>query len=290
MNNHDEIEKLKADCQALEEQVMLLVRIELQLRRTQAELLQSKEKIEEYNQTLEQKVDERTQKLNVAVKDLEAFAYSVSHDLRAPIRHIDGFSKLMYAKIPQPDALITGYYRKVENAIQRMSAMIDSLLAFSRLGRKEVCLEDFELESLVYEVIEEFKPDTETRKLKWVVSSLPKISGDRVLIKTVYENLISNAIKYTSKKNEAIIEIGSVLQSTGGYELYVKDNGAGFDMAYYGKLFGVFQRLHSSDHFDGIGIGLASVKQIVDKHQGTIRAEGKVDAGAAFYITLPQRK
>jgi light-regulated signal transduction histidine kinase (bacteriophytochrome) len=283
-----EIEKLRADCLALEEQVKLLVVTELKLRRTQAELIESKEKIVEYSRTLEQKVEERTIKLNEAVRDLEAFAYSVSHDLRAPIRHIDGFVKLLFAKIPQPDELIGEYYNKILASTQRMSVMIDSLLAFSRLGRKELKITLIDLESLVGDVINLFKPDLEERTIQWKVSSLPKIYGDQVLMQLVYENVISNALKYTSKKEIALIEIGSVSETEKEYELFVKDNGVGFDMAYSDKLFNVFQRLHNADSFEGIGIGLANVKQIIEKHKGSVRAEGKPDEGATFYFTLPK--
>ncbi len=288
MNDKDEVEKLRADCSELEEQVKLLVITEIKLRRAQAELIQSKEKIEEYNRMLEQKVDERTIKLNEAVRDLEAFTYSVSHDLRAPIRHIDGFIRLMFAKIPKPDDAVGEYYNKILAAIQRMSTMIDSLLSFSRLGRKELNIKRVNLNTLVSEVIDIFKPDTDKREIVWAISSLPEIQCDSGLFKIVFENLISNSIKYSSKKEKTIIEIGEIKQSEKVYELFIRDNGAGFDMAYSNKLFGVFQRLHSPDDFEGIGIGLANVKQIIEKHKGSIRAEGKVNEGATFYITIPK--
>lgn len=287
MTQEEEIAKLKADCLALEEQVKLLVITEMKLRRTQAELMQSKNKIEDYSKTLEQKVEERTVKLNEAVEDLSAFAHSVSHDLRAPLRHIDGFVKLMFARIPEPSDPVIEYFNKIEAAIQRMSAMIDSLLAFSRLGRKELSIKSVNLEKIVYEVLDLLKPDIGKREIKWNISELPVVQADDALVKLVYENLISNAIKYTSKKEKAVIEIGSTMKSEKEYELYVKDNGVGFDNAYSDKLFGVFQRLHSSDDFEGIGIGLANVKQIIEKHHWSIRAEGILNEGAAFYITLP---
>ena len=290
MDNKDEIKKLRAECSELEEQVKLLVKTEMKLKRTQAELIQSKEKIEEYNRKLEQKVEERTIKLNEAVKDLEAFAYSISHDLRMPIRHIDGYVKLMFAKIPQPREPILDYYNKILTSVHRMSVMIDSLLTFSRLGRKELTIRMIDLNPLVCEIIDQFKPDIGMRKILWKISSLPKIKGDINLIKIVFENLISNAIKYTSKKEEAIIEISTTVKSDSQYEIYVKDNGAGFDMAYCDKLFTVFQRLHSADNFEGIGIGLANVKQIIEKHNGSVRAEGKVNEGATFYITIPKNQ
>lgn len=242
------------------------------------------------NEQLEEKVTERTNKLNDAISDLEAFAYSVSHDLRAPLRHIDGFVKLMYSKIPNPSGPIVDYYTKIEAASLRMSSMIDSLLSFSRTGRRELAISDVDLESLVYEVIDQLNPDVGNRKITWNISQLPNLYCDKNLIKLVFENLISNAIKYTSKQPEAIIEIGSDKASGNQIVLYIKDNGIGFDMTHANKLFGVFQRLHSAEEFEGIGIGLANVKQIIEKHKGTVRAEGKINAGAVFYITLPKNK
>jgi light-regulated signal transduction histidine kinase (bacteriophytochrome) len=242
------------------------------------------------NQDLEKKVEERTIRLNEAIRDLESFAYSVSHDLRAPIRHIDGFLKLMAANIVQPDETVTGYYHKIENATLRMSAMIDSLLNFSRLGRKELSLSIIDMKELVYEIIELNKPDIGNRNIRWNILPLPSIQGDRNLIKLAFENIISNAIKYTARKTESRIDIGSNLLSDDRVEFFIRDNGIGFDMAYASKLFGVFQRLHNNEQFEGIGIGLANVKQIVEKHNGTIRAEGKPDKGTVIYVTLPISK
>jgi PAS domain S-box-containing protein len=241
------------------------------------------------NEQLEKKVQERTLKLNEAISDLEAFSYSVSHDLRAPIRHIDGFVKLLYSKIPDPTDSIVNYYNKIEAASQRMSSMIDSLLSFSRVGRRQLTIMDVDLDSLVYEIIDHFSPDIEKRNITWNISHLPNLNCDKNLIKLVFENLIANAIKYTSKREEAIIELGSVKRSENQIELYIKDNGVGFDMAHAGKLFGVFQRLHSTEDFEGIGIGLANVKQIIEKHKGSVRAEGKINEGAVFYINLPKK-
>jgi PAS domain S-box-containing protein len=241
------------------------------------------------NEQLEKKVQERTFKLNEAISDLEAFSYSISHDLRAPLRHVDGFVKLMYSKIAEPSDSIVNYYNKIEAASQRMSSMIDSLLSFSRVGRRQLTLSDVDLDSLVYEIIDHFNPDIGKRKITWKISQLPKVHCDKNLIKLVFENLIANAIKYTSKRQKAIIEIGSVKTSDNQVELYIKDNGVGFEMAHVNKLFGVFQRLHSMEDFEGIGIGLANVKQIIEKHKGSVRAEGKVNEGAVFYINLPKK-
>jgi PAS domain S-box-containing protein len=249
---------------------------------------QAEEEIRQLNASLEKKVEERTLELNEAVKDLESFAYGISHDLRAPIRHVHGFLQLMYSKIPQPVEAISDYYQKIEAATMRMSTMIDSLLSFSRLGRKELTIIDVPLEFIVQEIIEQYKPDLKNRIIKWKISSLPVVKGDRILIKLAIENLISNAIKYTSKKQSAVIEIGAKSILENKCEIYIKDNGCGFDMSYVNKLFGVFQRLHTSEEFEGIGIGLANAKQIIGKHKGTIRAESKVNKGATFYFTLPK--
>ncbi len=240
------------------------------------------------NDTLERKVIERTTQIEQANQDLEAFAYSVSHDLRAPIRHIDGFLKILYANIQDPNKEVTNFYKKIEAAATRMSTMIDNLLSFSRLGRKELTVSSVSLSALVKEIIEQSVPDTENRKIKWIIKNLPDIVGDKNLLKIAFENLISNAIKYTSKKQNATIEIGSTNISGNQVEIYIKDNGVGFNMAYTEKLFGVFQRLHPLEEFEGIGIGLANVKQIIQKHNGNIRAEGKTDEGAIFFITLPK--
>jgi light-regulated signal transduction histidine kinase (bacteriophytochrome) len=240
------------------------------------------------NETLERKVIERTTQIEKANQDLEAFAYSVSHDLRAPIRHIDGFLKILYANIKDPSKEVTDFYKKIEAAAARMSTMIDNLLSFSRLGRKELTVSSVSLSALINEIIEQSVPDTENRKIKWIIKNLPDIAGDKNLLKIAFENLISNAIKYTSKKQNAIIEIGSKKLPGNEVEIYIKDNGVGFNMAYTEKLFGVFHRLHPIEEFEGIGIGLANVKQIIQKHNGNIRAEGKTDEGAIFFITLPK--
>jgi PAS domain S-box-containing protein len=241
------------------------------------------------NENLEKKVKERTYQLERLNNDLESFAYSVSHDLRAPLRHIDGFVKLMYSQINNPAPNITSYFEKIEASSKRMSVMIDDLLTFSRLGRKELVMSSVDLNLFVSEIIEQLTPDTSNRKINWNIHYLPEVYGDKNLLRMVLENLISNAIKYTSKKEEALIEIGSTKLEDNNTEIFIKDNGAGFDMKYADKLFGVFQRLHLNEDFEGTGIGLANVKQIVTKHNGSVRAEGKIDEGAIFYITLPNK-
>jgi signal transduction histidine kinase len=286
-------EEILAQRDAIERQ-----NIELDLHRNQLEklveertleLVKSEEKVRKLNAELERKVEERTVKLQQANKDLEAFAYSVSHDLRAPLRHIDGFLRLMYSSIPSPSGNTIKYYEQIISASRRMSAMIDDLLSFSRLGRKELVKTDTDLAQLIDEVIEQLKPEIALRDVEWRVQPLPHVLADRNLIKLAFENLLSNAIKYTAGRPTAIIEIGCNTANQQYHEIYVKDNGVGFDMAYSGKLFGVFQRLHSAEDFEGTGIGLANVKQIVEKHGGFVRAEGKLNVGATFFVYLPKQ-
>jgi light-regulated signal transduction histidine kinase (bacteriophytochrome) len=196
--------------------------------------------------------------------------------------------KLLYSNIPSPSETVKNYYEKIDVASKRMSVLIDELLKFSRLGRKELNFISVDLNSLMNEIIEQAKPDIAQRKIDWNIQPLPIVPADKNLLKIAFENLISNAIKYTAKKEEAKIEIGSYEESADQIVIFIKDNGVGFDMAYSDKLFGVFQRLHSSDEFDGMGIGLANAKQIIFKHKGSIRAEGILNQGAIFYITLPK--
>ncbi|MFT3737893.1 MAG: PAS domain S-box protein [Breznakibacter sp.] len=238
------------------------------------------------NEQLERKVEERTLQLAQANKDLEAFSYSVSHDLRAPLRHVDGFMRLMYAQIQNPSDAVKAYYEKINSASHRMSAMIDDLLQFSRLGRKEITYLKVDMQQVVDEIIEQISPDVANRRIEWIVGQLPMVEGDKSLLRIAFENLIDNAVKYTSKRSGATIEIGSVPIDNAHVDIYIKDNGVGFNMAYVDKLFGVFQRLHSSDEFEGSGIGLANVKRIIQRHGGNIKVDAAVDQGATFFVTL----
>lgn len=248
----------------------------------------AEQEIVKLNIDLEKRVMERTAQLERANKDLEAFAYSVSHDLRAPLRHLDGFARLMYSRIESPDPTVADYFKKINDSSKRMAGMIDDLLTFSRLGRKELNLSTVNLNALIKEITEQFKPDTASRNIVWNIKELPSLLADKNLLKLALENLISNAIKYTSKKQEAVVEIGYAETANNFVDIYIKDNGVGFDNAYQNKLFNVFQRLHTNEEFEGTGIGLANVKQIVQKHNGSVRAEGKINEGAVFYITLPK--
>ncbi len=223
-------------------------------------------------------------KLELANKDLEAFAYSISHDLRAPLRHIDGFTRLLkpYLNNEVPDA--EAYFNRIRSAVTKMSAMIDSLLKFSRLGRKEIRKIKIDSNIIIRQVVDQYI-DNEKNKIQCKISELPEIYGDPVLLQMVFENLINNAIKFSSEKKPCKIDIGYDESSN---EFFVKDNGIGLKMEYADKLFGVFQRLHTEEEYEGLGIGLANVKQIINKHGGTIRVDAEPDKGATFFLHFPK--
>jgi len=223
-----------------------------------------------------------------ANKEMEAFSYSVSHDLRAPLRAIDGFTQILvedYAdKLGDEGKRVAGVVRA---STQQMGRLIDDLLSFSRLGRAEVKKATINMTGLANEAYAEAKKSAPDRNIEFVMAALPDANGDVDLIRQVWANLFTNAVKFTGKTEKAKIEVGSTSDGN-NITYYVKDNGAGFDMQYIAKLFGVFQRLHSVEEFEGTGIGLANIKRIVERHGGSVRAEGKVGEGATFYFTLPK--
>ncbi len=240
----------------------------------------------ELNKELERRIKERTAQLIETNKELEAFAYSVSHDLQAPLRHINGFIELLKKQLPNVDDKTLHYLKTISESAARMGRLIDDLLTFSRLGRAELNKQKVNCSSMINEIIEEFRIEYQNRNINWRISPMPQVEADYSLLKQVFANLIANAIKFTSKREIATIEL-DCKEENNYYVFSVKDNGVGFDMQYYDKLFGVFQRLHSITEFTGTGIGLANVKRIVTKHGGTVWAEGRIDEGATFYFTIP---
>jgi len=246
----------------------------------------AEEEVRRLNAELEERVIQRTAQLEAANKELEAFTYSVSHDLRAPLRHISGFSKLLteeYGSSLAPEA--QHHLQRIQEGTQRMGVLVDDLLNLARVGRRDLSLQVSGLKSLVDEVIAELAPQCEGRQIEWKIGNLPFVECDPGLIKQVFHNLLSNAVKFTQPRSHAIIEVEQRDQE-GTPAVLVRDNGVGFNMKYADKLFGVFQRLHRAEDFEGTGVGLATVQRIIQKHGGRIWAEAELDKGATFYFTL----
>jgi signal transduction histidine kinase len=236
---------------------------------------------------LEQKVAERTARLQELNEELDSFSHSVSHDLRTPLRHLDSFSGLLQREANgnlSPKGL--HYLHVIAESAKNMGKLIDNLLAFSRTGRAELRRSRVNLDQLVAEVWRELEPERKGRNISWTAAGLPEVEGDGALLKQVWINLLSNALKYTGRREAAEIRVGATLRD-GETEFFVQDNGAGFDMKYADRLFGVFQRLHHKEEFDGIGIGLANARRIIQRHGGRIWATAEVNQGATFYFTLP---
>src|SRR5229473_4476242 len=231
----------------------------------------------------------RAVELEASNKELESFAYSVSHDLRAPLRHLVGYSELLQRQASSLlDEKSQRFIRTILDSAKRMGNLIDDLLAFSRIGRVETKKTKVDLEQLVQEVVAEIGQDTKSRDIAWKIGALPVCYGDRSMLRLVVVNLVSNAVKFTRMRRPAQIEIGCVDRNKKEVEVFVRDNGAGFEMQYVNKLFGVFERLHPPEQLEGTGIGLATVQRIIHRHGGKVRGEGSVDQGATFYFSLPK--
>jgi len=255
--------------------------------------LKEAEQIHKLNEELERRVARRTEQLEMKNQELESFSYSVSHDLRAPLRNLGGFIELLAGELGEKTGEDPARYMQIiKEEASRMGQLIDDLLLFSRLGRADMIMNAVDLDTLAREACDGMRHDLEGRKIEWIITGLPNVKGDRNLLRQVYANLIGNAVKFTRERDPAVIEIGALPHADGenGNTLFVKDNGAGFNEKYMDKLFGVFQRLHSTKQFEGTGIGLANVKTIIERHEGRVWAKGEEGKGAAFYFTMPTKQ
>jgi PAS domain S-box-containing protein len=245
----------------------------------------TEEKIRKLNDDLEK----RTAELEAINKELEAFAYTISHDLRAPLRHIAGYTELLQKNASSIlDEKSHRYMMMILESAKRMGDLIDDLLAFSRIGRAETKMTMVGLEQLVKEALSEVQQETEGRNMDWKIGALPNLYGDRSMLRLALVNLVSNAVKFTRTRPQPKIEIGCADGEEDEVVVFIRDNGVGFEMKYVNKLFGVFQRLHRAEEFEGTGIGLATVQRIIHRHGGRVWAEGIVDRGATFYFSVPK--
>jgi signal transduction histidine kinase len=272
----------------LQEKTAGLEKTNIELLKREHDLIKSEELIRTMNRDLEHKVEERTSQLNTINHELEAFTYSVSHDLRAPLRAIDGYARILEEDYnPKLDTQGKHLIAVITKNAKYMGQLIDDLLEFSRTSRTELIKSGFQTDEEVRSIITDLLSQEGERKIEIKISDLESCSGDTNMLRQVWMNLISNALKYTRKTPSPVINIGCT-KAGNTITYFVKDNGVGFDMDYVGKLFGVFQRLHRKEEFEGTGVGLALVKRILDRHHGKIWAEGKLNEGATFYFSLPE--
>jgi two-component system, sensor histidine kinase and response regulator len=234
-----------------------------------------------------QQLETLNDQLAAANKELEAFSYSVSHDLRAPLRQVDGFSKILLREFgPQLDSGGQHYLERIREGVQRMGRLVDDLLNLGRVGRQVVVRRPTALKATVMEALAELKPEIVDREIEWRIGDLPLVQCDPGLMKLVFANLLSNAIKFTRQQKQAVIEVGQMIVE-GQPVIFVRDNGVGFNMRYAHKLFGIFQRLHRQGDFEGTGVGLANVQRIIHRHGGHVWAKAEPYKGATFFFTLP---
>jgi signal transduction histidine kinase len=256
------------------------------LHRIDMERREAQEQVQQLNADLERRVADRTAELERVNNELEAFSYSVSHDLRAPLRRIDGFANLLVEKHrSQLSEEAAHYLSRVREGTRKMGQLVDDLLNLARLGRQALSLRVTGLSPIVEAVAGNLKREAPDRSIEWRIDSLPFVQCDPALLEVVFTNLLSNAVKYSSPRTQAVIEVGTIEQN-GHPVIFVRDNGVGFSMKYAHKLFGVFQRLHRAEDFEGTGVGLATVQRIIHKHGGAIWVEADLDKGACFYFTI----